>query len=191
MSQGLAATWMQRIKGEHPMKKGLLITLLVLLAFPAMVMAQERYGFNPGDWEITLNGSGTSDEDFDDTQFAIEGSFAKFLTRGWQVGVRQGVGFVDRGDDDWNGSTRLFTDYNFDLNRLQPFLGLNFGYLYGDGVNNSWIVGPEGGLKYFLLPDSFLFASMEYNITFDDASDISEAYDDGRIVYGLGLGIRF
>lgn len=58
-------------------------------------------------------------------------------------------------------------------------------------MNDSWIIGPEGGIKYFIVPSSFIFASIEYNILFDEADDLSETYDDGRIVYGLGLGVRF
>jgi len=175
------------------MKKGVWFVVLAILVCPTLVLAQETYGFKPGDWEITLNGSGTSDEDFDDTLFNVEGSIGTFLTSALEVGIRQGIGFWDRSgnDNDWNGSTRLFGDFHFDLDRLQPFLGLSFGYLYGDGVNDAWIAGPEGGVKYFIVPSSFIFASLEYNFTFEDADDISETFDDGRIVYGLGLGIRF
>ena len=174
------------------MKKIVLTILLTsFVAFPSVALSQERYGFNPGDWEFTLNGSGTSDEDFDNTIFSIEGSLAKFLTRGLEVGLRQGIGFVDREDNDWNASTRLFTDYNFDLNRLQPFVGLNLGYLYGDNVNDTWIAGPEAGLKFFVSQDTFLYGSLEYNILFEDADELDEVYDDGRMVYAVGMGIRF
>ncbi len=174
------------------MKRVFWVLVLAMSAVPSLVLAQETYGFKPGDWEITLNGTGTSDEDFDDTEFNVEGSLAKFLSKEWEIGIRQGIGFWDRtGDNDWNGSTRVFTDFNFDLDRLQPFVGISFGYLYGDGVDDSWIAGPEGGIKFFVVPSSFIFASMEYNFTFDDADDFSDSYDDGRIVYGLGLGINF
>ncbi len=175
------------------MKKGLLFVLLAsLVAFPSMVWAQESYGYNPGDWEFTLNGSGSADEDFDDTLFSVEGSLAKFLTPGWEVGLRQGIGFADRegSDNDWNGSTRLFTDYNFDLNRLKPFVGVNAGYLYGDGVNDTWIAGPEAGLKFFVSPDAFVYGSAEYNYLLDEGDD-DDLFEDARTVYSVGLGIRF
>ena len=46
-----------------------------------------------------------------------------------------------------SGSTRVAVDYNFDMGRWVPYIGANLGYVYGD-VNDTWIAGPEGGVKF-------------------------------------------
>ncbi|MFP4317307.1 MAG: hypothetical protein ACOC24_07475 [Desulfovibrionales bacterium] len=175
------------------MKTILSIACMILLLTPGLASAQETWGFNPGDWSFTLQGSGSSDNDVDNTNLSIETSVGYFYTEAFEVGVRQGIGFADieGGDDNWNGSTRAYADFNFPLGQFVPFLGANLGYLYGDDVNETWIAGPEGGLKYFLKPDTFLAATVEYNFTFEDADEADDAFDDGRFVYALGFGVTF
>lgn len=175
------------------MKRITVFCCAVLLLIPSLAAAQDNWGFNPGDWTVSLQGSGSSDNDVDNTTLSIEASVGYFLSNSFEMGVRQGIGYSDvqSGSDVWNGSTRGYLDYNFDMQRWRPFLGVNFGYLYGDNVNDTWIAGPEGGIKYFLTPEAFLHALVEYNFTFDDADQADEAFDDGRFVYSLGFGIRF
>lgn len=175
------------------MKKAIVLIGMILMVIPALAVAQDQWGFSQGDWAVGLQGSGSSDNDVDNTTLSIEASVGYFLSNSLEAGIRQGIGYADiqDGSDIWNGSTRGYLDYNFDLNRWRPFLGVNLGYLYGDNVNETWIAGPEGGLKYFLAPEAFLLALVEYNFTFDDADQADDAFDDGRFVYSLGFGIRF
>lgn len=175
------------------MKKWVTICSLALIMIPACAIGQEdvgNWGFMPQDWELTLQGSGTSDDEVDNTTFSIETSLGYFFTRNLELGLRQGIGYLDveDGDDQVDGSTRLFVDYHFDYWQMQPFLGVNLGYLYGDGVVDSWIAGPEVGLKIFVLSSTFLYALMEYNFTFEDSDDAGDAFDDGRFVYAFGMG---
>jgi len=168
-----------------------------LLLFPSLAMAQQAYppayGFSPQDWEFTLQGSGSSDDELDNSTLSLEFSIGYFFTEVFELGLRQGLGYSDPevGDDNWNASTRAFADYHFDLQRWQPFVGVNFGYLYGDDVNETWIAGPEVGVKYFVKPNTFVQALVEYNATFDSADEVDEAFDDGRFVYALGMGINW
>ena len=173
-------------------KKTALI-LALLLMMPSLALAQEEWGFSPGDWELTIQGSGTSDDDIDNTVASMETSLGYFFTKGFELGLRQGVLYSDpdTGSDRWNASTRAFADYHFDLGRLRPFLGVNFGYLYGDDVEETFIAGPEVGLKYFVQRKAFLYLLGEYNFTFEDSDDIEDNYEDGRFVYALGLGVNW
>lgn len=175
------------------MKKSIVILCTLLVMLPGFAFAQEDWGFSQGDWAVTFAGSGTSDNDGDNTTISGDAGVGYFFTDSFEVGVRQGLGYTDveGGNDQWNASTVGFIDYHFDLNRWQPFLGINLGYLYGDNVNETWIAGPEGGLKVFLVRDAFLMALVQYNFTFDDADEAEEAFDDGRFVYTLGFGINF
>jgi hypothetical protein len=175
------------------MKKFLAVLGIAIFLLPGLAMAQAPYGLSPQDWTFTLQGSGSSDDELDNSTLSLELSLGYLVTDNIEIGLRQGIGYSDpeRGNDTWNASTRGFADYHFDMQRWQPFIGINFGYLYGDDVNESWIAGPEGGVKYFIKNNTHLQFLIEYNATFDDADEADEAFDDGRFVYALGMGIAW
>jgi opacity protein-like surface antigen len=176
------------------MKTTFIVALSVLLVVPTLALAQE-WGPQPGEWEMTIQGNGTSDDDFDNHVFGIEAGLGAYLTRGWLVGVRQGVSYFRSelpGDDEslWNGSTRLFIDYHFG-DRFRPYIGANVGYIYGDLVTDQWIGGPEAGIKIYLQRKAFLYVSGEYNFFFESSDDIEDNWDDGRFVYAVGFGLNW
>lgn len=165
-----------------------MIAILGFLLAPTAVMAQ----FQMGDKELTLSGSGSSDNDFDASNFSVEAGLGYFLNDNLEALVRQGILVVDRpGDNSWNGSTRLGLDYHFDLQQMQPFLGASIGYLYGDDVEETFLAGPEAGIKTFVNSTTFILASIEYQFLFEDANDADDQFDDGRFVYNLGIGFRW
>ena len=169
------------------LRKAFVIALLGL--FPAIAQAQ----FEQGDWELTLSGSGGSDKDFDSTSLAVQGSLGYFFTDNIEVALRQAAGYasVDGGDDLFTGSTRVAADFHFDLDRWQPFVGGNIGYVYGDGVNDTFEAAPEAGVKYFVNSTTFIFALIEYQFFFENSDEADDAFDDGQWVYSLGLGFRW
>ncbi len=164
------------------------IALLALVLAPGAAMAQ----FQMGDKELTLSGSGSSDNDFDSTNFSVELGLGYFINKNLEALVRQGVAVADNpGANSWNGSTRLGLDYHFDFQQFQPFLGAGIGFLYGDSTEETFTAGPEAGLKAFVNSTTFIIASVEYQVLFEDANDADEQFDDGRFVYNLGLGFRW
>ncbi len=70
------------------------------------------------------------------------------------------------------------------------FVGVSIGYLYGDNVNDTFIAGPEVGLRYFINDTTFVNMLVEYEFLFEDADEVDEQFDDGRYVYTVGLGVR-
>lgn len=147
--------------------------------------------FERGDHTLTISGSGSSDHEFDSNVSSIELDLATFLTDSTAIAIRQGVGYADtRGNDDWNASTRLALDYFIPFEPCVPFVGLNFGYLYGDNVNETFIAGPELGLRHILNETTFINILVEYQFLFEDADEADEQFDEGRFVYTLGLGVR-
>jgi hypothetical protein len=171
------------------MKKVLLAAGIFCVAVSAVGFGQ---GFSAGDRTFTMNGSGTSDDNLVNNSFMFEGSLGWFLTDAWEFSIRQGVGRVDLPDgDDWNGSTRLGLDLNFNMGTIVPFIGANIGYLYGDSVSDTWFGGPEGGLRWFVNDTTYLLFMAEYQIFFRNLSDIDNSFDDGRFVYTAGVGFRF
>ena len=151
------------------------------------------YGPDDGDWEFQLSASGANDSSFDAGAFNLGTSLGFFLTDGFELGARHNMSFFDTDDSDSNfaATTRGFLDYHLNLNRFRPFLGVSAGGLYGDEVDEAFVLAPEGGIKFYALPKTFLLGQMEYQFAFEDVDDADEAADDGQFVYTLGIGFNF
>ena len=163
------------------MFKTIFAVSLSTMALAGAAYAQDNAGPSKGDWETTLSGNGTSNNDFDNHTFSVTGSAGKYLSDHALVGVRQSLNFVDveNGDDQTNFSTRLFADYVFDMGRWRPFVGVNFGGIYGENVNDTFAAGPEIGVKYYADQHTFVYLQGEYQFTFRDADNATDAADDG------------
>jgi hypothetical protein len=61
-----------------------------------------------------------------------------------------------------------------------PYIGANIGGYYGNGIENSFLAGPEIGLKF-----GFLEAKVAYDMPF------RKSWHQGNIFTTVGLGIRF
>ena len=144
--------------------------------------------------EITLIGAGSNDNDFDAGGFNVAASFGYYFTDEIQVQLRQGITYSDFGDSSWSGVTRLGAFYHFNFGSEQqfvPYVGATVGYVYGDAVSDTFVAGPEAGLKFFVNDTTFLFGSVTYDFFFEDGDDADDAFSDGQFVYGLGIGFQF
>jgi len=168
------------------LRKGIVVAALLLL--PTL-----SYGyFEEGDKEITLSGSASNSADFDGVFIGANGSLGYFVTDNLELGVRQSLQYTDVGfDSALNGSTRVAADFHFDLEAWQPFVGANFGYVYGDAVNDTFEAAPEAGIKFFVNSTTFIFAQVEYQFFFDQADEADNAFEDGQFLWSLGIGFRF
>ncbi|MEX2454166.1 MAG: outer membrane beta-barrel protein [Rhodospirillaceae bacterium] len=158
----------------------------------AYAQEPENYGPRQGDWEMTLSGTGTSDNDFDSHTIGISGGAGYYFTDNVLVGARQSVNFAEVNDDDTiNFATRVHADWVFDFGRWRPFVGVNFGGIYGERVNDTFAAGPEIGVKYYADRNTFIYGLGEYQFTFKDADDAGDAADDGQFYYTVGVGFNF
>lgn len=158
----------------------MVLSVLALMLVPSAAQAQ----FKDGDWELTLSGNGSNDQDFRTGAASVQGTVGYFFSKELELGFRQGLVWADGGSA-WNGDSRVAVDYHIALNdRWVPFLGANIGYQYGDGIDDAWIAGPEAGVKFFLNSTTFVqvIAAYEFNL--------SNGIDDGAFFYGLGIGVR-
>ncbi|QFU11852.1 hypothetical protein FIU84_07555 [Stutzerimonas frequens] len=146
-----------------------------------------------GDKEITLGGAGSSDKDFDDTVFSVQGSWGQYLSEASLWGVRQTVNARDTEGESvkFDGSTRVFYDYHFGTGKARPFIGASIGGVYGDQVDETFMAGPEVGFKYWVQDKTFITAMAEYQFLFKSGSDAQDRYDDGVFLYSIGIGFNY
>lgn len=174
------------------LRKSFWIPVLGLALIPA-VSAQAQQYLDAGTFELTLSGSGSSNEDVDAGSFGLAGSFGYYPVDQLEVLVRQTVAYSDfNAGTSVNATTAVAADYHFDLDRWQPFVGVAVGYTYGDSdVDETFFGGPEAGLKYFVKDDTFLYGLVSYQFFFDDVDDVDEVFDDGSFVYQVGIGFTW
>ncbi len=161
--------------------------LSLCVAMPALA------GPDAGDRTFTLSGSGSSDKNFNDNTFGVNGEFGMFTTDNLQFGVRQTINasLVDNGEDNWNGATRLFADYHFGSAKFLPFVGANIGGIYGENIDETAIAGLELGFKAYVLDKTYITLQAEYDFFFESTDEIDSNYDDGAVFYSVGIGYNF
>jgi hypothetical protein len=145
-----------------------------------------------GDKEFQLSGNGTSDKDFTHTIFGASGSYGWFLTDSQEIGIHQSIHLAELENTQtrWHAATRAFYDWHFDLDTVQPFVGASLGYAYGRAVDESLITGPEVGMKFYVKPKVFIVLQTEYQFFFAGSGQANDAFDDGSLVYSLGIGFH-
>ncbi len=182
------------------MNKRTTLLCVTLGLFPVATLAQSgstsSLGPVQGEREFTLSGTGSSDKDFDSSSIGVSADIGWYRSRELLLGIRQSANFADiEGqditDDFWNGSTRGYVNYHFGHTAWRPFVGASLGAVYGDGVNDSGFAGLEAGLKYYVLPKTFIMGRAEYQWFFDDGGDVDDQFDKGAWAYTLGLGYNF
>ncbi|MBC8039705.1 MAG: hypothetical protein H7Y06_04115, partial [Opitutaceae bacterium] len=154
--------------------------------------ASDDFGARAGDWEFTLGGGGSSNTDMDNSLGGVNFSVGHFLSDTFEISVRQSVNYSNgAGSANYDGATFVAVDHHFGTGRFRPFVGVNLGYLYGDNTNDTFAAGLEGGLKVYVLPKTFIFALVNYAWTFDSSSDAADNFDDGGLLWTVGVGFNY
>ena len=186
------------------MNKKLIATAVLTASLSGMAAAQDdmgtgiapAYGPVDGNREFSLSGTGSSDKSFDNSSFGISGDYGWFTSDKSVWGIRQSINFADIEGEDlsndfWNGSTRGYYDYHFLDGKWRPFVGASLGAIYGDGVKDSAFAGLEFGVKYYVLPKTYILARAEYQFFCSDSDSASDNWEDGAFAYVFGMGYNF
>ncbi|HVG09707.1 MAG TPA: hypothetical protein VNM67_18545, partial [Thermoanaerobaculia bacterium] len=89
-------------------------------------------------------------------------------------------------DDGLTGRSVLSLDFAPDLKFVRPRLSLNFGGVYGEGVQDGFVAGPEIALDINLPGGFTLRPKLAYDYQFRNSG-----WDEGILWGGLDLGLRF
>jgi hypothetical protein len=178
------------MRGRRPASPIMAWAFFVALAAPLAAVRAD-----PGPFEFTLAGAGSSSQDFDAIQFSGDAGLGVVLGA-LVIGGRQTITYAESpvatADAIWGGSTRGFLDFQFKIGPVAPFVGAMGGVVYGDLVNDQFIAGPEAGLKLYVGhdEDTFIFIRGEYQFFFEDNNEAVDAFEDGQWVFALGVGVR-
>ena len=156
--------------------------------------ATDEFGPHKGSWEFTLGGSGGSNKALNNSQGGVNATLGYYLNHLLEVSLRQSGNYTNgsgSGGANYDGSTFVGIDQHFGSARLRPFVGANFGRIYGDTTNDSWAAGLEGGLKFYVQPKTFLFAEANYAWTFNKSSKATDNFNDGAFLWSVGVGFNF
>ncbi len=147
-----------------------------------------------GPLEVTLGGAGVSNDRVNAGSGQATGSVGWYVSEVAEVVFRQNGSFLDAGEgssESWTGASRFAFDLHLPLGNVVPYAGANLGWVYGNGIHDSFLGGPEAGVKFYVKDDVFVLLSGEYQFFFDRSDSLNDAFDDGQILYGLSFGVRF
>lgn len=123
------------------------------------------------DWSLSAGafyGYSIKDEDGDDSHLGGVNLALDVPVLPWlSTGVEQ-AGFYHFGgsDDGFGGRSVASLDFTFGDKHFRPHIGGNFGYLYGEGLDDDFIAGPEIGIS----ADGFI-AKLAYDMPFNRDAD--------------------
>jgi OmpA family len=103
------------------------------------------------------------------------------------VSLKQGLLWSFNGEDDGpTGRSVAALEFAPDLGIVRPILAVNAGGVYGAGVQDGAVVGPEIGLDITFLQNIAmrLFAAYDYQFR-------QPEWDEGILWGGLNIGVRF
>ena len=109
------------------------------------------------------------------------------ITPNWMVMV-EGTLFNTLGtsvNDGWGGRTVAGFHHQWNLGAWHPFIGPHGGYIWGSGVEDGFLLGPEVGVNFDLSRNLFLYARVAYDHDF--RNEITQGIANGS----LGAGYRF
>lgn len=136
-----------------------------------------------------LYGHNFKEQDEGETENDLAGVELKFeALPGFLGGVslKQGVLWSFNGiDDGLTGRSVVSVDLAPDLGFFRPVFSLNAGGVYGEGVQDGFVAGPEIGLD-FQISSFTIRPKVAYDYQFRNTD-----WDEGIIWGGLDLGLRF
>lgn len=173
------------------MRRALLgVTMVALTMDPAMAQPPD-----PSPWALSLglwyghnlkeSDSGSGDKTSNLTGPELRLDYA--LNQSWSV-YGDLVVFNTMGtssDNGWGSRLAIGASHHWDFGAWHPYAGPKLGYISGRGVEDGAVIGPELGVRYDLPGKSFLYAQVAYD------HDTRNAFDEGIVNGGLGVGVRF
>jgi hypothetical protein len=108
------------------------------------------------------------------------------------LSLKQGVFWAfNAADDGLAGRSVLSLDFAPDLGFVRPRLSANFGGVYGNGVQDGLVAGPELALDINLPGGFTVRPKVAYDYQFRNPWDDWDDWNNGIVWGGIDLGFRF
>ncbi len=178
------------------LRKGIAVAALSVCGLAAIAGTASTAKAVDNPFELTLSGSGENGNKFNGFEASGNVGIGYYLNENFELAIRQSVGYSDLvPGTTLDASTVAAVDYNVPLGdhgQFVPFFGVDIGYVYGHGINDTWEAAPEAGLKYYLNSTTFIYGQAEYQFFFRHAngSAFGNGFNNGQFVYSLGIGLR-
>lgn len=119
----------------------------------------------------------------------LDATYGYSTTDAVQVGVRQSLNLIDSDSAStvWNAVTSPFLNYHFlggDV--LVPYIGGFLGGVWNDD-DITGTAGPQGGVKMYISPSSFVGLNYRYEWFFEEIGDANETQNANHVAT-VGLG---
>lgn len=145
--------------------------------------------------EFTIGGGGVANKKIDNSLGGLSFSIGRYNSTTFETVIRQTINYFNPSlpgvNSVWNGSTRLAFDQHFGIGRVRPFLGVNVGGVYGEGVSDAWAAGLEGGIKIAVQPRTFIFLQGDYAWLSNNVRNIDDSFGSGQFSWNVGVGFTF
>lgn len=141
------------------------------------------YGHNFGERDDD-DGDGKSQNDLAGIEFSFNALPGSLVS----LNLKQAILYSFNGEEDGvNGRSGVSIGLTpLDLGIVNPYLSANAGYIYGSGVQDGFVAGPELGFNIPVGESTVLNAKVAYDYQFRNAD-----WDKGIVWAGLGLGFLF
>lgn len=141
------------------------------------------YGHNFGERD-DAEGSGKSQNDLAGLEFSFDALPGDIVG----LSLKQAILYSFNGEDDGlNGRSGLSLGLTpLNLGIINPYLSANAGYIYGSGVQDGFVAGPELGFNIPVGDNTVLNAKVAYDYQFRNSD-----WDKGIVWGGLSLGFLF
>jgi hypothetical protein len=185
------------MKSNHLLKLALLVAGLPLAALAqttASDVTMAQYGPHGGDKEITIGGNGSTNRALNNSAGGGTASFGYYFDNAWEGVIRQSLSYSNpqgRNGNTWNGETVGAIDFHLiQQGPVRPFVGANLGWVYGSPRNTA-AAGLETGVKFYVLPRTFIFAMVDYDWFFRHDKAIASRITTGIYNWSVGMGFNF
>lgn len=194
-ADGVRESRNRRVEIAFPQAEPARVPAPVAAAEPAPEPRESEPALRPTRGSFTVGGLygynlRTSDTDNDEEGQQLGGDVSVSYSLAPNLSFRLGQAAfytIDSEDEGWGGRSVAGLDLQGDYRFFgaQPYIGANVGYVYGKGLQDGLIVGPELGLKLDISERTFAYVKTAYDYNFRNN------IDDGTIYGGAGLGFRF
>ncbi len=166
------------------LKLSFLALALVLGSFVGTASAQPE----EGDQELQLSADFFGTHKFKSYSTNVEASYGFFVSDALEVGARLGYigSFPHGGKSGWMMTALPFIDYHFrgvsEGDKILPYIGA-FGGWYFNDRDDSYALGPEAGVKFFVYDKTFI--NTQYRYEFFDSLNTRDAFHQFNVAIGF------